>query len=295
MSQAKFTNSARYKCLEYLKKQSMDLYLSYCGIEVCDPSHAYGPTERTEFLLHYILSGKGVYTVNGNTYHLGKHQAFLIYPNMTTFYQADSDDPWTYIWIGFNGIKAENCLNYADFRRDKLINDFHNEKALLDSVDGILSNTQLTYASDLLRESYLLQFLATLIQEKHQAQNSEVTYDYPIQVYVEHAMEFIEHNYASNIKVNDIANYVCINRSHLTRIFKAVLSVSPQQYIINYRLDKACTLLKTTAYPINTIAAMVGYEDPLTFSKVFKAFRNESPKAYRSNMDNVILAQRKGE
>ncbi len=295
MSQAKFTNSARYKCLEYLKKQSMDLYLSYCGIEVCDPGHAYGPTERTEFLLHYILDGKGTYTVNGNTYHLGRHQAFLIYPNTTTFYQADTEKPWTYIWIGFSGIKAENCLHFANFRRDQLVNEFHNEQALLDCVNNLLANTQLTYASDLLRESCLLQFLATLIQEKHQTQDSPENYDYPIQVYVEHAMEFIEHNYANNIKVNDIASYVCINRSHLTKIFKAVLNMSPQQYIINYRLDKACTLLKTTSYPISTIASMVGYEDPLTFSKIFKAFRNESPKSYRSGMDSLILANHKGE
>ena len=50
----KYTHSARYKCLEYLKKHSVDLYLSYCGMEECDPGHAYGPTTRSEFLLHYI-------------------------------------------------------------------------------------------------------------------------------------------------------------------------------------------------------------------------------------------------
>lgn len=54
----KFTNSARYKCLEYLKKHSVDLYLCYCGMEECDPGHYYGPTSRSEYLIHYVLSGK---------------------------------------------------------------------------------------------------------------------------------------------------------------------------------------------------------------------------------------------
>lgn len=295
MEPAKFTNSARYKCLEYLKKQSMDLYLSYCGIEVCDCGHAYGPTERTEFLLHYILSGKGTYTVDNKTYHLSKHQAFLIYPDTTTYYQADDQDPWTYLWLGFSGIKAETCLNYANFRPDNLINEYHNEKTLVECVNGILANSQLTYAGDLLRESYLLQFLASLINERHPAQDSVDNYDYPIQVYVEHAIEFIDHNYSNNIRVNDIAHYVCINRSHLTKIFKSVLNMSPQQYLVNYRMDKACALLKTTNYPIGTIASMVGYEDPLTFSKVFKTFRGDSPKAYREASASVIQAFKKGE
>ncbi len=295
MGQAKFTNSARYKCLEYLKKNSVDLYLCYCGIEECDSGHYYGPMKRSEFLLHYIIEGKGVYSVGEKTYHLCKNQAFLIYPNVTTFYQADKKEPWTYIWIGFNGVKAEACLEYANFNKTNLVNDFHNQDVLLDCVNGMLAANQLTYANDLIRESYLLKFLATLIQEKHPVQDSINNYDYPIQVYVEHAMEFIDHNYSNNIKVSDVANYVCINRSHLTRIFKAVLNMSPQQYLINYRINKACTLLKKTTHSISTIATMVGYDDPLAFSKVFKSLQGESPKSYREASDNVLKAYRKGE
>ena len=295
MGQAKFTNSARYKCLEYLKKQSVDLYLSYCGIEECDPGHYYGPMIRTEFLLHFIISGKGSYTAGGNTYQLKKNQAFLIYPNESTFYQADNEEPWTYIWIGFNGAKAETCLKYAGFRRDNLVNEFYNEEVLVDCVNGMLSASQLTYANDLIREGYLLKFLATLIQEKHPVEDSINNYDYPIHVYVEHAMEFIDHNYFNNIRVNDIANYISINRSHLTKIFKAVLNMSPQQYLVNYRINKACALLKNTTHSISTIASMVGYEDPLTFSKVFKTFQGESPKSFREAPDSVIQAFHKGE
>ncbi|MCB2352656.1 hypothetical protein [Clostridium estertheticum] len=54
----KYTDSARYRCLEHLKKHSVDLYLNYCGIEECDPGHSYGPIKRTEYLLHYILKEK---------------------------------------------------------------------------------------------------------------------------------------------------------------------------------------------------------------------------------------------
>ena len=292
----KYTNSARYKCLEYLKKQSVDLFLRYCGMEECDPSHSYGPIERTEYLLHYILKGKGSYKVDGKTYNLGKHESFIIYPNETTYYESDKEDPWTYIWIGFNGIKAETCLNYASLSKENRICSFDCEDILLECINGILNASQLTYANELKRESYLFLFLPSLIHEKHDSlATKEEVLDYPYQVYVEHALEFIEHNYEKNIKVNDIANYIGISRSYLTNIFKKSINLSPQEYLVNYRFDKACSLLKTTNLPVSTIASQVGYDDPLTFSKVFKNFHKVSPTTYRTQNESVSYSNHKGD
>jgi AraC-like DNA-binding protein len=73
------------------------------------------------------------------------------------------------------------------------------------------------------------------------------------------------------------------------------MNMSPQEYLVNYRLDKACGLLKTTSLPVSNIAAQVGYNDPLSFSKVFKMFHNISPKAYRTQHEELIHASKKGE
>ncbi|MGP4039616.1 AraC family transcriptional regulator [Gracilibacillus sp. D59] len=291
----KFTNSARYKCLEYLKKNSYDLYLIYCGIEECDPGHFYGPVSRNEYLLHYIIEGKGIFQANGKTYHLGKNDSFLIYPSEVTYYEADKEDPWTYIWIGFDGIKAESCLNNATFSKDNRVNKFECEESLWNYVNGILNASKLTYASELKREGYLFMFLSALIEEKSRKNksNKNETYDYPFHIYVEHALEFIAHNYEKNIKVSDIANYIGINRSYLTSIFKRHLKVSPKEYLVKYRLDKACTLLKTTNRLISDIAADVGYDDPLTFSKVFKSYFEVSPKLYRTQYQEPEYATEK--
>lgn len=290
----KYTNSARYKCLEHLKKHSVDLYICYCGMEECDPGHSYGPTTRTEFLLHYILSGKGIYEVDGKSYHVKKNDAFIIYPNELTYYKADDLDPWTYIWIGFGGIKAESCLNYASLNRDNRISQFTCDKFLLNCVKNMLAARKLTYANDLKRVGYLFLFLSALIEENHNSSSNRKA-DYPFEVYVEHALKFIDHNSEKDIKINDIAKYIGINRSYLTKIFKKCLNISPQHYLVNYRLDKACSLLKTTSLPVNSVANMVGYSDPLTFSKVFKVFYNVSPSTYRTQHEELIHSKKKGE
>lgn len=287
MQKTKFTNSARYKCLEYLQKSTVDLSLCYCGIEDCDPNHFYGPTARTEYLIHYIIDGKGTFQVNDKTYHLSKNQLFLICPNVTTYYVADKDEPWNYIWIAFNGIKAKTYLEWAHLDENNLICDFNNPDMLLSYIQGIINARELTYANDLKREGYLYMFLSALIQSQHESDDNQDVHDYSYEVYVNHALEFVEHNYKKGIKVNDIAKYIGINRSYLTYVFKKSLNVSVQDYLVNYRLDKAAELLKTTNLSIGNISKAVGYDDSLTFSKIFKRFKSISPSDYRKSKNDI--------
>lgn len=289
----KFTNSGRYKCLEYLQRNTFDLFLCYCGIEECDPNHFYGPIARTEYLLHYIVDGKGTYQVNNKTYHLGKQQMFLICPDEVTYYVADQDEPWNYIWIAFNGIKAKTYLDWAHLDENHLIGEFHNPDLLVGYIKEILNAHELTYANDLKRQGFLYLFLSALIQSQHKSFSGVNIHDYHYQVYVNQALELIEHNYEKGIRVNDIANHIGISRSYLTNIFKKSLHVSVQEYLVNYRLDKASTLLRTTNIPIGNIAKAVGYEDSLTFSKVFKNFKSISPSAYRDSADSIETSEQR--
>ncbi|MDO4274404.1 MAG: AraC family transcriptional regulator [Eubacteriales bacterium] len=288
-SKVKYTDSARYKCLEYLKQHSVELYLVYCGQEICDCGHSYGPAARQEYLLHYVVSGKGEFQAGGSTYQLESHDAFLIFPNENTYYQADSKEPWTYIWIAFNGSKALECLHYAGFSTEKRVNRFSCEATLIECVNELLDAHQLTYANDLLRQSGLMRFLAAVINEEQARSQSPAVNEYSQQVYVDHALDYITHNYQKNIKVSDIADYIGINRSYLTKSFKKVLQISPQEYLQNFRMNKAAYLLKATNLPINMIAGKVGYGDALVFSKVFKNKYSVSPKIYRDSSEKEVL------
>ena len=87
-----------------------DLYLCYCGYARCEPLHSYGPAVRPNYLLHYVVEGRGIFQMGGATHALSKGEGFLIEPNKQTFYQADAQEPWTYLWIGFDGTGAEKCL-----------------------------------------------------------------------------------------------------------------------------------------------------------------------------------------
>ncbi len=289
----KYTSSAKYCCLEYLKHNSVDLYLNYCGKETCEAGHQYGPAARNEYLLHYILSGEGSFTYGNTTRHLKKHDCFLIIPKENTLYKASLENPWSYVWIGFHGLKALTCLQQAGFSETNRINHFADESEILFCIHKILEAHQLSYAHDLTRQSYLMLLFASMIRQQQAKASSSPKLDYPQQVYVEYAVHFIENNYSKNIKVTDIASYIGINRSYLTTNFTKIMGISPQNYLLNLRMNNSAALLRTTDLPIYQIAAQNGYPNALTFSKTFKSHFGKSPKEYRFSKDNLILADKK--
>ena len=78
--------------LQLLKPKFKDFHLCFCGFAECEPLHSYGPAARPNYILHYVMKGKGIYQVGETKYQLKEGQAFLIEPESLTFYQADKKD-----------------------------------------------------------------------------------------------------------------------------------------------------------------------------------------------------------
>lgn len=281
MKGLEYNESNKHKYLELKDKNSLDLYLGYCGMEKCVPSHSYGPAVRNNFLIHYIIDGEGTYYVNGRSYKLRKNQGFLICPNELTYYEANKENPWTYMWIAFNGIKAKKYLEYSGLNEENLIFEYMEDDSLEVYISRMLELNRMSYSNELELQGLLYLFLSKLSMIKDE--NSSKPKDNMADFYVEKAIEFMQNNFLNPaLKVTDVANFVGLNRSYLTHLFKKSLKLSPQEFLLNYRLNEASSLLKKTTLSIGTIAKSVGYSDPLTFSKVFKKVHGVSPKLYRN-------------
>lgn len=103
--------------------------------------------------------------------------------------------------------------------------------------------------------------------------------------YLKKALQYIDMNYAEKMTVDAIARYVGIDRKYLHFIFKKKkLDIGPQQYLITYRMFKACTFLEDKDLSIADIGKIVGYENSLNFfSKMFKKIIGVSPSEYKKN------------
>lgn len=276
-----YINAAGFQCLERLQNNSVDIYLSTCGVQSCIPNHFFGPGRRDEFIIHFICEGKGIYQTGGLTYELGKGDFFVILPNTEVYYKADNDEPWDYIWVGFQGIKAETYLKNAGIDSENLIGHFRQTDYILACIQQMMLARTLTYHNELKRQAALLQVLAAIMKVHHETLSNEEQNDYPYRIYLQQAIDYMNTHLKENIKIHHIASYIGIDRSYLSNIFKNTLEVSPQEYLITLRMDSAAELLKNTNNKISSIASEVGYSDPMTFTKMFKRFKGMSPSEWR--------------
>lgn len=292
-----FTNSAKFRCLENLQNDSVDLGLVECGMEECEPGYRFGPNGKSTYLLHVVVRGKGKLEMNQKVYPVNCGEAFLICPDEEAWYEADLEEPWFYIWVRFTGLKAYECVTGAGFKKEAPVHRVYCIDALRECVEKMLEAHQLTYGDELKRNGELMLFFSALIADYHQnilkgGYNKRV---YPGVVYVKYAMEYISQNYGTDLKINKMADYIGVNRSYLTTCFKKEVGCSPQEYLLKLRMDKAASMLRKTDLPIHTVASEVGYSDPLAFSKMFKQRLGMGPRAYREMEDELVVKDKKEE
>lgn len=271
-----------YRAIKYQRKLTEDIYPLICGIEHCLPDYYFNADNRPGYHLHVVLEGRGTLSVDGREQEIHFGQLFITKPDEVTWYRADSTDPWVYCWIAFDGKLAKEAAERAGFTKGVNVEDCCvDPERFYDLCKRVLDLPEATAANVMMRTALTLEFLALAIESHY---NSDRRFhklrEYPTDTYVKYAADFIRANYA-NVKISDVAKYVGLNRSYLTNIFKEKTGVSPQEYLIQCKLQMADKLLSETDNPIQEISRQVGYDNPLTFSKTFKKYYGNSPRAYR--------------
>ena len=94
--------------------------------------------------------------------------------------------------------------------------------------------------------------------------------------------DYISHNYMNeSLSVKDISSHVFLSTSYVCTFFKSETGQTLNQYITEYRMEKAKQLLKDARYKIADISSRVGYSDGNYFGKSFKKYSGFSPSEYR--------------
>ncbi|WMC91356.1 AraC family transcriptional regulator [Kineothrix sp. MB12-C1] len=267
--------------LEFAGEKMGGLYVNCCGCSKTEPLHSFGPALKPHYLIHYILSGKGKLSIGDSVYPLEAGYGFLITPEELTFYQSDEENPWTYVWVGFSGSSAEEYVRTIGLSASHPVFKSERSQELYQTVKDMMEHNTYGLADGLRRNGQLGIFLSIIaegvpIVEKNESDRANT--------YVRKAVEFIQGNYCNPIKVTDVADYVCINRSYLYTLFQNSLGMSPQQFLMTFRITKATELLQLTTLSVESVALSCGYQDPIVFTKAFRQMKKMSPSAYRKDI-----------
>ena len=244
------------------------------GEQRCEPLHFWGAGVRSCYLVHYVISGKGVFYCGTNKFTVRKGGVFVVFPDTMVKYQADADEPWHYTWVCFYGDEAKSVFADAGISVREPVIEIRNDTELLEIMRSMPSERGADAGSNLRFSAKLYELMALLVENKIGNVVSE-------NAYYKAATRYIKAHYSEDIKVDGVASHVGISRKYLFAVFKNVSGISPKEYLINYRIERAKEFILNEELTVGSVAYSVGYGDALAFSKIFKLKSGLSPSEYR--------------
>lgn len=230
------------------------------GTESCKKGHAYGPAIRSYYLIHYVISGRGIFVSKGETHKVSAGEMFVITPGEETFYKADDTAPWEYIWIGFTSdspLPMELAPKIICPEAQTIFKD-------------MLSCGKMEKGRSAYLSARLWDLFSVLLEKSTQTDD-----------YIDKALSCLNAEYMMGITISELARRMNLERTYFYRLFKNRVGISPSQYLFELRMKKASELLLKKNQSPKSTAVSVGYSDIYLFSKMFKKKFGLSPREYK--------------
>jgi len=227
----------------------------------------------------YCVKGHGWCEMGGAHREVGPGDVLVIPPGNAHTYGADELRPWTIFWVHVKGDNVAPLLAELEAAQTNLVLPLGESPELLALFEELLDVAEHGYAaSRLLYASQILGHLIGLMIWDSR-RNSRGPLD-STQKVVE-TIAYMKQHLDQHATAASFAALANLSESHYRSLFKRQIGYAPMDYFIRLRMHKACQLLDTTNLNIKQIANTVGYEDPLYFSRVFKAVVELTPTQYR--------------
>jgi AraC-like DNA-binding protein len=275
------------ECYIHFSHQGGDAPLSLVqfGWHKTAGGYGYGPMVRDHCLIHFVLKGTGRVLASDMEYRVGPGECFAFFPHQIAYYESDKQDPWEYYWLGFEGGWSDDLMKEAGFSEELIVRSIVEEEKLFALMQSGI---------DLgMRAENALYFLGTLQQVLHhlishraaaeeRMDSSKRMYNPLGNEYVRIVTSIIETSYRERLSVDEMASRMGLNRSYLTTLFKEHTGMPIKEYLMEYRLQQSILRLQRTNYTVKQSALESGFNDPLYYSRLFKARYGVSPHDYRA-------------
>lgn len=263
-----------------------ELTVLFSGEGKPHPHHRIGPAVHQYYLVHTVMSGRGSFEMNGKRYECVKGDSFFILPDVLFTYCAHETDPWHYRWVAFRGYLAQSLLLSLGISIDHPIihqDDIRSIIRLYRSMQQTLEHTPFPELADLEANG----LLRIMLKEFGKINAGKITLNSlaivpDMERQIKQAVRYLSYQFANPISIDNLSRSLGYHRTHLSKMFKQFTGLSPMQFLLKVRMERAKELLSGKIYlTIDQVAASVGYPDALYFSKQFRRSTGFSPSEFR--------------
>lgn len=284
-----YTNSAylHHSRVDF-KDKSRPLVVGSCGtyrLYSRPELSTYRPRGRIDYQLIYIASGKAHFYFEDREEIVTAGHMVLYRPKEVQKYVYYGMDQTEVYWVHFTGSDVKNILR---------------QYGMTDNMHVFYCGALLEYQSlfrlmiqelQMCREDYqellamMLRHILILIHR--QMNNVKKTDSGFMTEEIDLAVTYFNEHYNTDICIEEYAASRHMSTSWFIRNFRKYTGFTPMQYILEIRISNAESLLEATEYNITEISRIVGYDNPLYFSRLFKKSKGLSPSEYRKRIKTV--------
>ena len=232
---------------------------------------------RDDFQILYVAKGVGTFTINGEEQVFEEGTIVLYLPGEDQYYYYTNETSPIIYWLHFSGHNALKLLEENGMLNDR--NFFVGIKIDLSTIfDKIIVELQFGKGKFFEMCNLYTKELVTLcsryaIESTHPFYTKNKVLD--------KAIKYFNENFNTAISIKEYANDFNISCCWFIRSFKNYTGTTPIQYVTNIRINKAKNLLQDDSLTIGEIGNLIGYQNPLYFSRIFKKNVGLAPMGYK--------------
>ena len=288
------------------EKKSFSLYLAYSdedekagmictdiGYTDVKPNSDYPPddfsnhpepfpwvaTGRTlpEYQLQYISQGEGTLVINNKTYEVKPGSFIFVFPGQWHCYRPSVEVGWVEYWVGFNGPFFNRFVQEGILTKDHNYLEIGIHDNIINIFEEIFSEVRTQQPLYQIKAcSGIMSLLAEIITYERRKDQP----DY-YQNIVEKAKILMENNIYDSINLSNISKQLGLSASRFNAIFRNYTSMSPHQYYIHIRINRAKRHLEHDNLTVKEVAYRAGFEDQYYFSRLFKLKTGIAPSEWK--------------
>ncbi len=269
---------AQYFYYDISPQYAEELAIVCGGHELCAADFSVKRQSYPYYVIEYGIRGKGFLQVNDTEYELSSGVIAGFAPGMPHRYSVDKDNPLEHIFLVLTGSGVERLFQKWQLTRRAAMTSFQPQRSL-----EVFSNIIDTGIEKLpFSQELCCCYLKTILFEQAANQFKKGRYHSESERTYHKCRGYIDQNFSSIRAIAEVADYCCIDIRYMARLFKRYGKITPQEYVIRLKMNRAGQLLLNTELPVKNVAMLVGYQDPYHFSRNFKKFHGVSPKPYRN-------------
>ncbi|MBR1970722.1 MAG: AraC family transcriptional regulator [Clostridia bacterium] len=230
--------------------------------------------EQNKF--YYVTGGECSITVEGKTYNAKKGMWFFIPAGTVHKYHNYSNKTMEKYWIHFDLypdsslLKSLSLSHYVNVSEDSAVTRLFDEYIKLKRNDSLTDKIEI--------KALLLRLVSEYIKL---SKNSDIKVEKKMEDRIEKVLSYINTNLKKELTNEELAKICFLHPNHFIRFFKQKMGSTPQQYIMQKRMESAKRLIEQTDLNMAEIAEKTGFYDMAHLSKAFKKFYSMAPTQYK--------------